>query len=712
MKQIVRVWRGDLRRVTASVVAIVTLLGLCVIPCLYAWFNIFSNWSPYEAEATGRIRVAVVNADEGVKLMGVSVNLGNEIISALEGNTAMGWVFLSDPDEALEGLYASDYYAAIIVPERFTLDAVSFLTGEAKNPKLYYYENEKKNAIASKITGKAKTAVRDQVNAAFVQTAASVLSSAVSAAKAGGLEPAAVLENLSERLQALSERLTAAENAVRAVQDLSSSAQGLVRVSDTLLNDVSSAIAAGQKPIDAAEGAVNAASDAADGFDSGSVALLQGLDRDLALLEQDAGTAFADLDSYQAFVSKDLAGRAALAASMRESAFTAAQAYEALGLRLIAQGLSDQAARYGRVYDLLAAMQGSADADWAYVSGRGEALRAELSGAREQLAALSIAARGEADGAVRSAVSGARTALSEAGGALLQLAGGFGSVSGALQQGSAALSDLSGGLSGTEQTLTELSAAVRALSAVVDRLSGSALLSKLSGVLSEDAEVLGAHLSSPVAMQTQALYPVREYGSAMAPFYTVLAQWVGSLLAAVLLRVRVKDGADLRSAEAFWGRYGLYALVGLMQGLIVSLGDLFYVHIQCLYPWRFVLAACVNGLVFSMIHFALVYALESVGQALAVILLVTQVAGAGGTYPVEVLPAVFQKLYPFMPFRYAMDAMRECVAGAYGNAYWRCIGLLLLFALAAAVLGLVLYRPARGLNRLIQQGKERSEIML
>ena len=143
MKQIVRVWRGDLRRVTASVVAIVTLLGLCVIPCLYAWFNIFSNWSPYEAEATGRIRVAVVNADEGVKLMGVSVNLGNEIISALEGNTAMGWVFLSDPDEALEGLYASDYYAAIIVPERFTLDAVSFLTGEAKNPKLYYYENEK-----------------------------------------------------------------------------------------------------------------------------------------------------------------------------------------------------------------------------------------------------------------------------------------------------------------------------------------------------------------------------------------------------------------------------------------------------------------------------------------------------------------------------------------------------------------------------------------
>ena len=675
MKQIVRVWRGDLRRVTASVVAIVTLLGLCVIPCLYAWFNIFSNWSPYEAEATGRIRVAVVNADEGVKLMGVSVNLGNEIISALEGNTAMGWVFLSDPDEALEGLYASDYYAAIIVPERFTLDAVSFLTGEAKNPKLYYYENEKKNAIASKITGKAKTAVRDQVNAAFVQTAASVLSSAVSAAKAGGLEPAAVLENLSERLQALSERLTSAENAVRAVQDLSSSAQGLVRVSDTLLNDVSSAIAAGQKPIDAAEGAVNAASDAADGFDSGSVALLQGLDRDLALLEQDAGTAFADL-------------------------------------RLIAQGLSDQAARYGRVYDLLAAMQGSADADWAYVSGRGEALRAELSGAREQLAALSIAARGEAEGAVRSAVSGARTALSEAGGALLQLAGGFGSVSGALQQGSAALSDLSGGLSGTEQTLTELSAAVRALSAVVDRLSGSALLSKLSGVLSEDAEVLGAHLSSPVAMQTQALYPVREYGSAMAPFYTVLAQWVGSLLAAVLLRVRVKDGADLRSAEAFWGRYGLYALVGLMQGLIVSLGDLFYVHIQCLYPWRFVLAACVNGLVFSMIHFALVYALESVGQALAVILLVTQVAGAGGTYPVEVLPAVFQKLYPFMPFRYAMDAMRECVAGAYGNAYWRCIGLLLLFALAAAVLGLVLYRPARGLNRLIQQGKERSEIML
>ena len=208
---------------------------------------------------------------------------------------------------------------------------------------------------------------------------------------------------------------------------------------------------------------------------------------------------------------------------------------------------------------------------------------------------------------------------------------------------------------------------------------------------------------------------MREYGSAMAPFYTVLAQWVGALLAAVLLKVRIKrpeQYPDLRLWQSFFGRYGLFLFVGLAQGLIVSLGDLIYVGIQCLHPVRFVLAACLNGVCFTMINYALVFALENIGQALGVIVLVVQVAGAGGTYPGEVLPRVFQKLYPAMPFRYAMDAMRECVAGMYGCSYAKCMGALALFTLGAVAFGLALYWPAKWLNRLINESKARSEIML
>ena len=180
MRNILRILSGDLRRMTASVVAIVTLMGLCIIPCLYAWFNIFSNWAPYDTDATGRIRVAVANSDAGAEVLGLRVNVGDKIIEALQSNDSIGWVFPDAADEALEGVWASDYYAALIIPEDFTQNALSFLGGSLENPKLLYYENEKKNAIAPKITGKAKTAVQEQARSPHEKTSLSAASRGLS----------------------------------------------------------------------------------------------------------------------------------------------------------------------------------------------------------------------------------------------------------------------------------------------------------------------------------------------------------------------------------------------------------------------------------------------------------------------------------------------------------------------------------------------------
>ena len=207
MKNIIMIARRDLKHITASVVAIITVLGLCIIPCLYAWFNIFSNWAPYDSDATGRIPVAVVSEDAGVDLMGVKINIGNKILTALEANDAIGWVFLNTTDEALEGVYAGDYYAALIISEDFTQDALSFVNGQVKNPRMFYYENEKKNAIAPKITGKAKTAVQEQVNATFVQTLASYVSEAVNLAERTGHDPQDLFANLREKAELLDQKL-------------------------------------------------------------------------------------------------------------------------------------------------------------------------------------------------------------------------------------------------------------------------------------------------------------------------------------------------------------------------------------------------------------------------------------------------------------------------------------------------------------------------
>ena len=182
MKNIFLVFIQDLKRISTNVVAIVVLIGLTVIPSLYAWFNTLSNWDPYGTDSTSRIKVAVASDDPGVTIDGVTVNIGDQIISNLKANTTIGWVFMDSTQEAIDGVYSGDYYAALVLPSDFTSDMVSFLSDSLEHPQIQYYCNQKKNAIAPKITDKAKKAVQSQTNSTFVNTLTKSLVSASSAA--------------------------------------------------------------------------------------------------------------------------------------------------------------------------------------------------------------------------------------------------------------------------------------------------------------------------------------------------------------------------------------------------------------------------------------------------------------------------------------------------------------------------------------------------
>ena len=200
MRNIWNIFRADWRRLTASVVAVVVLLGLCLVPCLYAWFNILSNWDPYGVASTSRIKVAVASEDQGYQVMGLELNIGELVLQGLESNDQMGWVFVDDADTALSGVEAGEYYAALVVPEEFTGDFVSILTGDLRHPQIQYYENEKKNAIAPKITSKAKTAVQEQINTTVVGKAAEALTTVGTVCKAMGLDSQDLADGIMDKL--------------------------------------------------------------------------------------------------------------------------------------------------------------------------------------------------------------------------------------------------------------------------------------------------------------------------------------------------------------------------------------------------------------------------------------------------------------------------------------------------------------------------------
>lgn len=175
MMNIIRIFTSDAKRLATNVVAMVVIMGLAVIPCLYAWFNIISNWDPYGEAATANLNVVVASCDQGTEIEGVELNVGNMVISNLKENKTIGWVFVDTEEEAVDGVQSGDYYAALVIDESFSEDLISFLGGNIENPKITYYENEKKNAIAPKITGKVKTTVQEEINSAFVSTMAQAL---------------------------------------------------------------------------------------------------------------------------------------------------------------------------------------------------------------------------------------------------------------------------------------------------------------------------------------------------------------------------------------------------------------------------------------------------------------------------------------------------------------------------------------------------------
>ena len=715
MKNILNILKHDAGRLTSSVVAIITIMGLCIVPCLYAWFNIFSNWAPYDAEATGRILVAVANEDEGAELLGLKVNVGDKIVDALKANDAIGWRFTDDSKKAVEGVRAGDYYAALVVPEDFSMNAMSFITGNLENPKLIYYENEKKNAIAPKITGKAKTAVQEQVNAAFVETLAKYVSDAASVMDASGYNPQKIFSDLGSQMSELNDRLEDCEVMLNAAEGLADSAGSLLKVSDTLLGSAETTVEGSEALLDTATAGEperqKAKDSVSDAVEKEKVVIEDGLTD----MHQDLENASQDMEVYNKYIEEKLPDQKTRVENMRQAAERTAKYLDDLGYTAMADKFRQTEQDMADLKEKLDQLQTAEETTWPEEQKKLEELRDRTGTAKDNVKSVDTKNIQELDANLKKAVSDARNSLQSVRNTMEGMETSLGNLGDVLGGYSKALAKLEKSLGSTEASLGYMRNGVNAMAEIFNRIGNNESLSDVNDILANDETSVAEYLASPVKMKTEVVYPIETYGSAMAPFYTVLAQWVGALLTAVLIKTRVKKRDDLENltlTQQFFGRYSLYLFIGLAQALIVSLGDLLYVGIQCHHPVLFVLQACMNGIVFMMINYALAFALENIGLGAGVIILVLQVAGSGGTYPVEVLPRIFQILYPVMPFKYSMNAMRECIGGTYGHTYAKCMGALCLFFVASVLFGLILHRPAQWINRLIAESKEESEIML
>lgn len=591
MKNIIKVFLNDCKHIGRNVVALVVVMGLAVLPSLYAWFNILSNWDPYGPESTSNIKVAVAYDDTGINISGMDINISTNIVEALKTNDTIGWVFTDSTDEAIEGVWSGDYYAALIMPADFSKDMVSFLADNMTHPEIIYYTNQKKNAIAPKITDKAKTAVQQQVNATFIST----LTEAI-------MKSADVADNIGNKNKADSTLESGSDSMNNSLIDILIAKFQVINTQvvtfDNVLSALSNIMTTAQTSADTAKGI----SPDISGTFEGERAILNELNKTIgqsSLIDSSLfSTISHDIDAVSGYMN---------------SIFSI---YNDMGYNIDDFNKS--------------------------ISQMGESINNTLVMVR----------------------------------------------------------NIEDNLNETTNKLVEF--------------KNSGVYSLLQTAISFNTDELASFISAPVAITTEDLYPITNYGSAMSPFYSVLSIWVGALILVAIIHVKVHpfDGIKVNSVEAFFGRYITFFLIGQAQALLITLGDLFFIGIQCIHPFKFWFAAAFTSFVFTMITYSLTVAFENVGEAAAVVIMVIQVAGAGGTFPIQCLPAIYQAIYKYLPFTYAMDALRECVGGTYSWYYWKCILALLVYVGICLFIGLVIAKPCRKLNAIVDKSKEKSEIMI
>ena len=238
----------------------------------------------------------------------------------------------------------------------------------------------------------------------------------------------------------------------------------------------------------------------------------------------------------------------------------------------------------------------------------------------------------------------------------------------------------------------------------------------LKNLLQSNAEDIAAALTAPVQMERQALFPVDSFGSAMVPLYSALAVFIGALLIMVAVRPEIQASTrerllDPRPRHLYFGRFGVVALLSLMQTTLLGLGNMLFLKAQVGDPLLFMICFWVSGLVFAFMIYTMVVAFGNLGKAIAVLLLIVQVTACGGSYPLPIMPDFVPAISPWVPATHVVDALRAAMFGVYQNDFWLSMGKLVLFLVPFLLLGLALRKPLEGFMRFYVSKVEESKLM-
>lgn len=728
MHTVFAIFLRDVKRILRNPVALVVTMGVAIIPSLYAWCNILANWDPYSN--TGNIQVAVANEDEGTTSALVGhLNAGRQTVTQLKSNHQLGWRFVSE-ERAVEGVKAGKYYAAIVLPKDFSASLIGTVTGEKDQPSITYYINEKMNAIAPKITDTGATTIDEQINSTFVSSVADAVAKQVKAA--AGATTNSLSTTQSDVVNDLNDTINQLDNVQR---QLSSTRSTLDKATTTIDSAKQSNAALASEITDSLETVKNTSNllgetrTQAQRFSNTLVGALDNGGTQLSGLQVTVGNVTGDvitgLNNTQDALSRVSGTMHGVNATAGDAIDNMENALKNSQLDPNSQTYKDLSAQIDEARKQLKTQQqriAAFDRDTTSIidSGKNTAttFNSDVAALSRNGTATMTTARTNITGTI---MPNLNTGLDTLGMANSSLAGTLATLQGTLEQGNGLLDQLSRTVSqtnttvaGTQTQLANLSKQLNTTRTDVAALSSSQMFQQLSDMLGINTGEIGSFVGEPVHLDEKVLYPVDNYGSAVTPFYTNLALWVGGFVLVAIYKLEVDRDEKIRRytpRQGYMGRWLLFVTIGFLQAIIATIGDL-ALGIQCKHPFLFILAGVFASSVYVNIIYALAVAFRHIGKAVAVILVIIQIPGAAGLYPIEMMPEFFRRLKPFLPFTYGINAMRGPIGGTYANHYWLDMLSLFWYLPVALFIGLVVRKLSLNLNRLFDNRLADTDLMI
>ena len=687
MRNIWTVFKTDIRTLSKCFFACVVVVAIALLPSLYAWLNIYSNWDPYGN--TGGISIAVASLDEGyTDEDGTYENKGDDVVADLREATSINWVIVDTEEAAKGGVESGDYYAAVVIDKQFSRNMYRMLTDWTGKPAITYYENAKKNAVATKITDTAVETLKRSISENYLEV---------------------VIDGIMEQSNLLAADLTA-DDPEAAVKGVLYQAQDLLHACGRMMDAFEAAGGSGVSEssaaaLEAAVASINKNLPDGSQLQQTAAEIQMRLNTALARVERALDRLNSAIENAPELPSaqqqlRDAAAQLEKAAATLETWAAGLEASGTEAGKTQAEAARQTAAECRKTAKQLRALAESPDS--ADLLADCDALVKSLRTMVDKIPVTSKALQKELDtvaGQVADTMEG-----------MAALAGDAKAMKTALAETADAVGDTMALLRpATEKLLTSLESTIDDL----EGLTTDEYMDTLVNILGGDPAVYGQYFPEMVQTSVNAVYPIANYGSAMTPFYTVLAIWVGGVILSSLIKIhaRTEGLIDPKPAELYFGRYLFFFVLSQIQAAVIVTGDLYILKVQCLHPGMLYLTGALTAFTFSLLIYSLALSFGDVGKAIVVVIMVMQIAGSSGTFPIELLPAIYQKIYRFFPFPYAIDAMRECICGMYGNYYWQQIGFLLLFAAAALLIGLLVRRPFMGLNHFMEEKLEETELL-